>query len=36
LFEDEKARLGDGARVANFLSIRSYGKIQRILEEKAQ
>ncbi|HOX48789.1 MAG TPA: adenylate/guanylate cyclase domain-containing protein [Spirochaetales bacterium] len=32
LFEEEKARIGDPELVANFLSIRSYGRIQRELE----
>jgi len=33
LLQDEKARLGGGALVANFLSLRSYGKIQKLREE---
>lgn len=32
LLEEEKARLGSEDRIANFLSLRSYAKIQRILE----
>jgi class 3 adenylate cyclase len=32
LFEDEKARLGKGELVANFLSMRSYGRLQAALE----
>jgi class 3 adenylate cyclase len=32
LFEEEKARLGDPELIANFLSIRSFGRIQRELD----